>query len=561
MSSKAVTEHRDESGAAQGAPLGQELAPSILREDELNYTRTIGMCGLVLALVGADLLCWSFLKISLLRYLFWGLARIIGRQVPPDGPPIGILGTFSGTVFFVVGLASMLFHATTEKEMQLRRTYGVFGTLWLATALVFFVLNLIPILKWATNLFLPAVGCSILAVLFLLAFVRNETEEEWRSLAIYLLGGVGGALAAVGLIFTALHADFLLPHGFVLTLLGLGYVWAFIGCRGNSDDQAYTIGLVTGVVGLAVILLALLRTYLLPLFLSFSAASRAGDYFIPTGVLLCLLGALAVLLYVLNWVETPILVMSRRELASFFYSPVAYLVLLGFTFLGWVMVWFFVADAIPPVEGGEAAMFEPIISRFFFGFFPVVAVICVVPLLTMRSLSEERRTGTLELLLTLPVDEWPIVLSKFFGTLTFFLLMWVPWVLFLVSVRIQGGQPFDYRPLLSFLIVLLFMGAHFVSMGLFFSSITRNQIISAVLTFAGMFGLVAVYLGASYLERSTMGAGTNPWVPVLNHMSFVTLWQESVTGKLDPQLLLFQLSATAVWLFLTVKVLEARKWS
>src|SRR5262249_22770521 len=157
-----------------------------------------------------------------------------------------------------------------------------------------------------------------------------------------------------------------------------------------------------------------------------------------------------------------------------------------------------------------------------------------------------------------PVDEFNVVLSKFLATLIFFLLMWVPWALFLASVRIVGNEPFDYRPLLSFLIVLTCTGAGFVAMGLFFSSITRNQIVSAVLTFAGMFGLFFIYF-AIFLVRTK--APTSPWITVLTHMSFVDLWFNSLDGKLQPQFLLFHVSAAIFWLFLTVKVLEARKWS
>jgi ABC-type transport system involved in multi-copper enzyme maturation permease subunit len=159
-------------------------------------------------------------------------------------------------------------------------------------------------------------------------------------------------------------------------------------------------------------------------------------------------------------------------------------------------------------------------------------------------------------MLTIPVDEVSLVLSKFFATLIFFLLTWVPWGLFLIALRIEGGQSFDYLPVLSFLVALICSGAGFIAMGMLFSSITRNQIIAAILTLAGMFVLLFIYFAVHAILREP-----NPWIPVLRHMSFVDLWETSLEGKLQPQFLLFHISAAIFWLFLTVKVLEARRWA
>jgi ABC-type Na+ efflux pump permease subunit len=175
----------------------------------------------------------------------------------------------------------------------------------------------------------------------------------------------------------------------------------------------------------------------------------------------------------------------------------------------------------------------------------------------MRSLSEEQRTGTLEVLLTAPVDELPVVLSKFLATLIFFLLLWLPWMGFLVALRIEGHEDFDFRPLISFAVALTCTGAGFLSMGLFFSSLTRNQITSAVLTFAGMIALLWIYFKVEDLQEKSPGS---VWIQVLTHVSFINLWFDSLDGKLMPQYLLFHISATVFWLFLTLKVLEARKW-
>jgi ABC-2 type transport system permease protein len=564
--SNAITEEREERAAARAA-LGAELAPSVLREDEPQLARTIGLIAVVLTLFGADLLCWAIWNKSVIRWLWWGVLNLSKAAVPTSGPALSAFGNILGTGFFIVGLGGLLYHGFMEKDAQLRRSYGVLGVLWLVLG-IFCLVAQIAGASWAGNLLLPGVACLLLGLLFTLDFLHNETEGEWQRLGLLLILGLGVALAGVGFLGTAINAGFLL-RGFALALLGLAYFLAFALAAGRGADLGVLplqrldmrprelVAAAVGAVGVLVIVLALFRTYVWPLF--FSAATRPGPYMIPTGLVLCTLGLLYVLFFVLLYVENPVVAMTRRELTAFFYSPIAYLVLFAFTIVGWLDLIMFLYRALPmdPTQQQEP-VFEPIVRTFFFGILPVFAIVCIVPFLTMRALSEEKRTGTLELLLTVPVDEWTVVLSKFLATLVFFLLIWVPWALFLLALYLMGKESFDFRPLLSFLIVLVFTGAHFVSMGLFFSSITRNQIISAVLTFAGMLGLFFVYFAIFYIKAFAPGSA---WVPVLNHMSFVDLWFNSLDGKLQPVYLLFHLSATIFWLFLTVKVLEARRWS
>src|SRR5262249_28126166 len=155
-------------------------------------------------------------------------------------------------------------------------------------------------------------------------------------------------------------------------------------------------------------------------------------------------------------------------------------------------------------------------------------------------------------------DEWAIVVSKFLAACVMYLVMWVPFGLFLVYLRIAGGSDFDYRPLFSFTIGLTATSAAFVSMGLFFSSLTRSQIASGGLTFAGMLALTLVFL-LSGLLNSLMPSSM--WVTILKHISFIDVWIDTLDGRLLPRQLLFFASMTVVWLFVSIKVLEARKWA
>jgi ABC-type transport system involved in multi-copper enzyme maturation permease subunit len=174
----------------------------------------------------------------------------------------------------------------------------------------------------------------------------------------------------------------------------------------------------------------------------------------------------------------------------------------------------------------------------------------------MKLLSEEKRAGSLEVLLTAPVNESTVVISKFLAAFLLYLLMWLPWWLFLVALRVGGGAAFEYRSLFSFVVALSVTGAGFIAMGLFFSSLTRNQVASAVLTFAGMMGFLGIYLLRSQLAR------TSPtWSAVLLHADYIELWLKATDGILSLKYLLFHASAAIIWLFLTVKVLEARRWA
>ena len=184
----------------------------------------------------------------------------------------------------------------------------------------------------------------------------------------------------------------------------------------------------------------------------------------------------------------------------------------------------------------------------------VISMIFVVPALTMRLLSEERRTGSLEVMLTAPINETSVVLSKFFAAIIFYLLLWVPWSLFFVGLRVQGGEQFDYYPFQSFFIALAASGAGFLSMGLFFSSLTKNQIIAAMLTFAAMLPLTFIFFINQSLPSDSI------WHALIKYVSYVELWLDACRGSLSAKHLMFHCSTAVFWLFLTVKVLESRKW-
>src|SRR5439155_7970963 len=127
-----------------------------------------------------------------------------------------------------------------------------------------------------------------------------------------------------------------------------------------------------------------------------------------------------------------VIVLTRRELLAFFYSPIAYIVILSLTLVAGFLFNLFLTQIIDQSQPGGTPLVEPVIRFYIIDWFPIICVTLVVPALTMRLLSEERRSGTLEMLLTAPLGEGAIVVSKFVAALVLFLVVWLPWGLFLV---------------------------------------------------------------------------------------------------------------------------------
>jgi ABC-type transport system involved in multi-copper enzyme maturation permease subunit len=521
--SKAITERPESSSPPEWGPL-RETAPSLVRVDEPTLGRIVGFIGLLFLALGGTSLG--------LHAAGWTRG----------------LGPTWGSVFAIAGLACLLFHATCDADLQVRRVYGLVGFLWLIAGAI---VTALPVQDQFGHLFLPyGFSCLVLALLFLLPFARHETDPTWRRVTLYTFLLVGAILAVAGFLFGNVLGWFLLPYGLLVAVLGLGYLWAFVGFAGIASDLGYKAGLAMGAVGVVVFLVALARSIF---------ADRVDPYFVPAGLLLMTVGLLYAIVAAGLTSDSRLVVLTRRELASFFFSPVAYFVLLGLTLVCWYFFFDFVRTVALSAERNRS-LIEPVIKEYLWGFLPIICVLFMVPVLTMRLLSEEHRTGTLEVLFTAPLDEVSVVLSKFIAVWVFYMLLWVPWGLFLIALRVGNDQPFEYRPLLTFYVMQGCVGAGFLAMGLFFSSLTRNQIIAAVLTFAGMVLWLALNLLKWYLEQSATSPNAASWVTILNHVAFIDLWFRTLDGVLLPQFLLFHVSAAIFWLFLTVKVLESRKW-
>jgi ABC-2 type transport system permease protein len=232
------------------------------------------------------------------------------------------------------------------------------------------------------------------------------------------------------------------------------------------------------------------------------------------------------------------LAIAKRELGSAFTSPLAYLVGAVFLFLfGGLFLWGF-------QPGMEASMRSPFWNLIY-------ALVLALSLLTMPLFSEEYARGTIETMMTAPITEMSLVLGKFFGVFGFFLVLLLGTVPHFVLLSTYGEPEMGQAMMGYFGLVLV--GAMFISLGLFFSSLTRHQLLAAVLS---ILTLATFLLPPRLVDLVTYG-----WVnQLLNNVSVLGNFDSFAKGLIDTRPLVLFVTTTAFFLFLTVKVLESRRW-
>ena len=233
------------------------------------------------------------------------------------------------------------------------------------------------------------------------------------------------------------------------------------------------------------------------------------------------------------------LVLAHRELASYFVSPMAYIV--GALFLMGSGGWFF-SEIFR--QGNEASL------RILFDGMAMMMV-AAVPLLTMKLISDELRSGTIETLMTAPVTEVEIILGKFLGVLAFYGILLSATLVFLVLMALYG-QP-DAGVAVMGYVGMLLLGTAFISVGVFASTLTRYQLVAAII---GIAVLALFTLVMPWMVRSA-AAPLNYLAARLNVMAY---FQDFSRGMFDTRGLVFFLGSAVLFLFLSVKTLESRRW-
>jgi ABC-2 type transport system permease protein len=233
----------------------------------------------------------------------------------------------------------------------------------------------------------------------------------------------------------------------------------------------------------------------------------------------------------------PALVISKREIRTYFNSPVAYIVVTVFAIITGYL--FFTQLFLEK----QADM------RSFFGLMPLLFMF-LIPAITMRLLAEEKGAGTLELLITMPISDWEVVLGKFLAALALLCTALGLTVVFALTVAKLG--PIDRGPTLGGYIGLVLMGGAYVSIGLMASSLTRNQIVAFIVSFAICFTL--------YLFGRLTQFVPQPVQPLVSFLSIDGHFENISRGVIDSRDVIYYLSVMAVCLLVATTSLESRKW-
>jgi ABC-2 type transport system permease protein len=247
---------------------------------------------------------------------------------------------------------------------------------------------------------------------------------------------------------------------------------------------------------------------------------------------------------------------TKKEIRTYFSSPIAYAVIAVFMlligFFYYSLIAWFNAQAMQMAQNPYYAQQVNINEMVFTPLFHNMSIILllVLPLLTMRLFSEEKKAGTEELLFTSPLSVSQIILGKYLAALSVLATM-LGLTGLLSSFAFAYGNP-ETAPLLNGYLGLFLMGAAFIAVGLFFSSLTENQIVSATLTF----GALLLFWILSWAGSSAGGV----WQGILNYLSFFQHFDDMTRGILDTKDVVYYLSFAFLGLFLTHSVIQSRRW-
>jgi ABC-2 type transport system permease protein len=251
-----------------------------------------------------------------------------------------------------------------------------------------------------------------------------------------------------------------------------------------------------------------------------------------------------------------ILAIWQREMKSYFVSPIAYVVLTVFLFIAgfffytiltaWVqqtMMQSAYGQGSPPVD------VPGMVSRSFFGTISVV-LLFMIPMLTMGLFAEEKKRGTIELLLTTPVGNFQAMMGKYLASLTFLLIMYGGSLLTISALFLYGSP--DWKPILGGYLGLVLYGATLLAVGLFISTLTENQIVAGVITL----GVILILWLVDAMASGVQGVMKD----VLSYMSVISHLDDFIKGVIDTTHVIFYVTFAFFGLFLTYRSLESLRW-
>ena len=251
-----------------------------------------------------------------------------------------------------------------------------------------------------------------------------------------------------------------------------------------------------------------------------------------------------------------ILAIAQKELKSYFASPIAYIVIGVFTLLyGYfyiAILAYFVRQSMQMNQfggGPQALNINQMMIRNLLQNVTIL-ILFMLPAITMRTYSEEKRSGTIELLLTSPVTDFQIVLGKFLGALLLYSTM-LAVTLIHVAILFVYGNP-EWKPILTAYLGLLLLGGCFISVGLFISTLTKNQVVAFMVTF-GVFLFLWVITWIGSFAGPTMDSLTQ-------YLSIIDHFDDFGKGVIDTTHLIYYVSFITFGLFLTAKSVDSERW-
>jgi ABC-2 type transport system permease protein len=233
----------------------------------------------------------------------------------------------------------------------------------------------------------------------------------------------------------------------------------------------------------------------------------------------------------------PALVISKREIRTYFNSPVAYIVVTVFTI---VFGFFFFNNLFVEKQADMRSFFS--LAPLMFCFF--------APAVTMRLLAEEKGSGTIEILITMPVRDWEVVVGKFLAAMVLLCATLGLTLAFAVTVSQLG--PLDKGPAVAGYVGLLLMGGSYIAIGVMASSFTRNQVVSLIIAFGICFAL--------FLFGKVLPFVPDPLKPIVSFLSTDTHFENVSRGVIDSRDVVYYLSVIVVSLLIATTSVESRKW-
>jgi ABC-2 type transport system permease protein len=250
------------------------------------------------------------------------------------------------------------------------------------------------------------------------------------------------------------------------------------------------------------------------------------------------------------------LAIAQKELKSYFSGPIAYIaiglwaLLYGYFFIA--ILQYFVRNSMQMGQFGmqqqamnvNQQLIRPLLQNV------TIMILFTLPMVTMRTYSEEKRSGTIELLLTSPLTDFQIVMGKFLGAMALYGVMLLVTMIHVALLFIYGNP--EWKPIVTAYLGVLLLGGCFVSLGLFISSLTKNQIVAGMTTFA-------VFL--LFWIITWIGSFSGPTVDKLTqYLSIIDHLDDFTKGVVDTSHVIYYLSFITFGLFLTVKSVDTERW-